>query len=153
MKLRTTLPALGLALLLVSGCGRVEDVKGYLPDTELITAIQPGVDNRNSVQKTLGRPTFQSEFDQNTWYYVARRTKQWAFFNPQPTQHDVTVVRFDPKGNVTKIEKLGMDQLVDVNPDDDKTPTKGKELTFLQQLFGDIGRFAPGGGQGGPGGQ
>lgn len=145
----------GIALMtLATGCTRIRDAKGYIADNELIGAIQPGIDNRASVMKTLGRPTLEGEFDKNNWFYVSRKTKQFAFFWPKTTEHQVVVVQFDPKGNVAGVQKLGMDQIVSVDPSNDKTPTYGKDVSLLQQIFGNIGKFSPaaGGGGGGMGG-
>jgi outer membrane protein assembly factor BamE (lipoprotein component of BamABCDE complex) len=120
--------AAALSLILATGaCTRTRDLKGYIADQDLIKQIQPGIDNRASVMKTLGRPTVESEFDKQVWYYV---------------------VRFDAKDNVAKIEKLGMDQIVAVNASGDKTPTRGKDISALQQIFGNIGKFSPAGGGG-----
>jgi outer membrane protein assembly factor BamE (lipoprotein component of BamABCDE complex) len=141
--------ALALSASLVfgmTGCTRSKDLKGYIADQEMVAAIQPGVDNRASVMKTLGRPTVESEFDKKVWYYVSRPTKQLAFLHPQPVDQQVVVVRFDAKDNVAAVEKLGMDQIVAVNASGDKTPTRGKDISALQQIFGNIGKFAPTGG-------
>jgi outer membrane protein assembly factor BamE (lipoprotein component of BamABCDE complex) len=137
--------------LTAGGCSRTKDLKGYIADQDLISQIQAGTDNRASVIKTLGRPTVESEFDKNTWYYVSRPTKKIAFFHPKPIDQQVVVVRFDAKGNVAKVEKLGMDQIVAVNASDDKTPTRGKDISALQQIFGNIGKFSPAGAAGGDG--
>ncbi len=151
-KMRRLVQMLVLSTLAVGavGCGRMQDVKGYLADDQLVAAIQPGVDNRDSVMKTLGRPTMESEFDPNTWYYVSRRTEQFAFMSPKPTQHQVLIINFNDRGNVTKVEKMGMEQLAHVDPSNDKTPTRGKDVSIWQQLFGNIGRFSPAGAGGGP---
>ena len=70
-----------IALAGLSGaCARIRDHKGYVVDSTLIGTVQPGVDNRESVSKTLGRPSFAGQFDgDKTWYYVARDTRQIAF--------------------------------------------------------------------------
>ena len=127
----------------VASCTRIKDTKGYLADPQLVVAIQPGIDNKDSVTRTLGRPSLQSEFDENTWYYVSRQTEQLAFLKPKPVKHEVLVVSFNDKGVVANVEKLGMDQLVNVKPSGDKTPTRGRDVSIWQQLFGNIGRFSP----------
>lgn len=137
--------------LFTGACTRIQDIKGYINDEEMISSVKPGVDNRDSVIKTLGRPTFASEFDPKLWYYVSQRTDQLAFLRPKPTSHQVLIVRFNDKGNVVAIEKLGLDQIVSVNPSNDKTPTSGKEVSVWQQLLGNIGRFSPAGTGGGGG--
>ena len=56
----------GVALL--AGCANTRVHKGTVVDPQLVTTIQPGVDNKASVQKLLGRPSFAGEFTQNDWY-------------------------------------------------------------------------------------
>jgi len=71
-----------VGVTLLSGCLGLKEHKGYVLDKELASAIQVGVDNKASVEKTLGLPTFTGTFDQNDWYYVARETRAFAFRNP-----------------------------------------------------------------------
>lgn len=129
-----------------AACTRIKDTKGYLSDPQLVAAVQPGIDNKDSVTRTLGRPSLQSEFDPNTWYYVSRQTEQLAFLTPKPVKHEVLVVAFNDKGVVSKVETLEKDQIVKVDPSNDKTPTRGRETSIWDQLFGNIGRFSPSGG-------
>ncbi|PZE01517.1 outer membrane protein assembly factor BamE, partial [Klebsiella pneumoniae] len=63
----------------VGGCTEIHDTRGYIVDRALVASVQSGIDNKASVQGTLGRPTFASEFDTSTWYYVNRQTQQLAF--------------------------------------------------------------------------
>jgi outer membrane protein assembly factor BamE (lipoprotein component of BamABCDE complex) len=127
------------AALLTAGCARIKDRQGYLIDEQLVSAIQPGVDNRDSVEKTLGRPTFVGQFDQRDWYYVSRETKQLAFAMPRPTDTTVLHVRFDDAGNVASVNRSGLDQVASIEPTSQKTPTLGRERSFFEELFGNIG--------------
>lgn len=134
----------GIALILAlalgaSACSRVRTHQGYILDQQLVEAIQPGVDNRDSVEKTLGRPTFIGQFSSNDWYYVQRESKQLAFASPKPVKQTVLRVRFDPAGNVAAVDKAGVERVVKINPENDKTPTLGKDRTFFEELFGNIG--------------
>ena len=70
------------AIALTPACSRIKTSQGYIVDEALFTSIQPGVDNRDSVQKTLGRPTFTAQFDNREWYYVSRNTEQLAQILP-----------------------------------------------------------------------
>ena len=122
-----------------SGCSRVAGHQGYIADDTLVNGIQAGVDNRESVTKTLGRPSFVGQFTPNDWYYFARTTKQLAFALPKPTEQLVLRVRFDAAGNVAAVDKAGVEKVARINPEGDKTPTLGKERSFFEDLFGNIG--------------
>ena len=131
--------ALTGAGLLLGGCTKVADRMGYVMDETLVSAIQPGVDNRDSVQNTLGRPTFTGQFNSNDWYYVTRQTKNLAFNMPRVQSQSIVRVRFDQAGNVTAIDRRGMEYVAMIHPDKDKTPTLGRTRSLLEELFGNIG--------------
>lgn len=143
--------AAGLAL---SACSSIRETRGYIVDAALVQSVQPGIDNRQSVEGTLGRPSFTSEYGDKTWYYVSSTTGRKPFVRPRIRQHSVMAIEFDSAGNVASVTNSGVDQVVYLWPDGDKTPTLGRERGFLEDLFGNIGQVgAPGaGGAGGPGG-
>lgn len=134
-----------VALALSSGCARIRDHKGYVADQVLINSVQPGIDTRESVEKTLGRPSFASEFDGGTWYYISRETTQLAFSTPKPVKQIALAVHFDRQGNVVSVENAGMSKIASISPNGDKTPTLGRHRGFFQELFGNIGRVGSGG--------
>ena len=141
-----------LVALAASGCTRIRQNQGYLVDETLLTSIQPGVDNRDSVAKTLGRPTFSGQFDAKEWYYISRITGQYAFAQPKVLSQSILVVSFDAAGNVEKVERRGMEQVAQINPTGEKTPTLGREGGLLEELFGNIGQVGAGAGPPGQGG-
>jgi outer membrane protein assembly factor BamE (lipoprotein component of BamABCDE complex) len=148
---RKTIALLALTGLAVatSGCARVKGYQGYIADAVLIDGIQAGVDNQASVEKTLGRPTFVGEFDKADWYYVSRQTKQYAFASPKPSEQTVLRVHFDAAGNVNSVNRTGVDKVVSIRPEGDKTPTLGKNRGFFEDLFGNIGQVGSVGQSGG----
>jgi len=141
---------LGMGLLAV-GCSSIVGHKGYLADEVILRSVQPGVDNRQSVERALGHPSFTSQFGDPVWYYVSSTTSQKPFTTPKITEHSVLAVSFDEAGNVISAERSGMEQVVRISPNSDETPTLGRERSFLQDLFGNIGQVGAAG-MGGPGG-
>ena len=71
-------PLAAVAAFSLAGCAAVHVHKGAVIDPTLATAIQPGIDNKASVEKLLGRPSFTGEFTPNDWYYVSRDSAQFA---------------------------------------------------------------------------
>jgi len=141
-----------LAATLLGGCAQLSGRQGYVADPVLSEAIAAGVDNRESVEKTLGRPTFVGQFGNSEYFYIARETRQLAFANPRPVAQMVMRVRFDPAGNVVAVDRTGLESVARINPEGDTTPTLGRERSFFEDIFGNIGAVgAPGAGA--PGGQ
>jgi len=137
--------ALSLAAL-ACGCASIKDHRGYFADPTLLSSVQAGVDNRVSVERTLGRPTFTSQFGPPAWYYVGVDTRQSPFGTARTKDQTVLKITFDPAGNVAAVERSGAERVVRLSPEGDKTPTLGRERGFLQDLFGNIGRVGAGGG-------
>jgi len=153
MKLRLfRISTITLMALLAAGCATNRAHKGAVIDPQLLSSIQPGVDNKDSVQKLLGTPTFAGQFSPNDWYYVSRDTNQLGFQTPRVTKELVTLIRFDPRGNVASIQKTGKELAMNVNPSKRFTPTLGRKQSFFQELFNNIGSVNNGGMGGGPGG-
>jgi outer membrane protein assembly factor BamE (lipoprotein component of BamABCDE complex) len=142
------------AAVLLAGCAQMRAHKGAVLDPQLASSIQAGVDNKASVEKLIGRPTFVGQFTPNDWYYVSRDVNQVAFRNPHVTKQTVLLVRFDQKGNVAAVQRTGKELVMNVKPSGRQTPTLGRKRRFFEELFGNIGTVgAPGmGGQGGDNG-
>lgn len=137
---RRLMAGLCLGAVLLSGCTRIRDHKGYVVDKALVDSVQPGVDNRDSVMKTLGRPSFASEFDDGaTWYYLSRETRQFAYTQPKPVAQMLLAVHFSKTGDVTTVQKTGTETIASVTPYGKKTPTLGRNRGFFADLFGNIG--------------
>jgi outer membrane protein assembly factor BamE (lipoprotein component of BamABCDE complex) len=141
-------------LAAASGCTSIQERRGYLADPVLYSGIRAGIDNQRSVEATLGRPTFTSQFGEPTWYYVSSTTGLRPFGSPKIQEQAVMAVRFDPAGNVLAIDRSGLDRVVYLSPETDETPTLGRERSFFEDLFGNIGAVGAAGPapQGGPNG-
>lgn len=152
-------PALALAVALagvsLGGCTTLKGHNGYVIDADLVNSVQPRVDNKASVEKVLGKPTFTGQFNDNEWFYLSRETRYLGYTNPVGRSQATIRIAFDDKGTVTSISRTGLELASNVRPYGKVTPTLGRKQSFFQQLFGNIGTVGagiPGGGAGGPGG-
>lgn len=144
--IRVRLAAACAGAALVSGCSSIgiKEHRGYVLDKELASTVQVGVDNKESVTKTLGRPSFTGQFDANDWYYVSRDQRSAPFRSAKVTDQTVLNVRFDQAGNVASVNQTGKELVVNINPVNDQTPTLGRERSFFDEIFGNIGVFNSG---------
>ena len=124
---------------MTAGCAGIRDHRGHVLDKELVANIQVGVDNKESVIKTLGRPSFIGQFNTNDWYYFSRDTKTSPFRSARVMDQTLLHVRFDAAGNVASVGQTGEETVVAINPVNDKTPTLGRKRSFFDELFGNIG--------------
>ena len=127
-----------LGLGLVAGCTSIRETHGFILDEQLSKAVQVGVDNKDSVAKSLGRPTFTGTFSENDWYYISQNTRQVAFGTPSIKKETVLHIRFDPAGNVTGVETTDEKKIASVDPMGGKTPTLGHKKSLIDEIFGNI---------------
>lgn len=139
-RLFRVLTLIGLAVVVVACSPRIE-TRGNLPDLERLAEIQPGQHSREQVAEILGTPSSTAVFDQETWYYISERVETVAFFKPRTTQRKIIVLQFDKKGVVTNISTIGLKAGRKIKPIERETPTAGNEITFMDQLLGNLGRF------------
>ncbi|MGD9980091.1 MAG: outer membrane protein assembly factor BamE [Hyphomonadaceae bacterium] len=142
--LRLSAAALVAAVAATSACAPTQTYNGFLPDrnNQEIPDPQVGVDTRDSVVARFGSPSTTAVFDGTAWYYVSSVQESMAFYTPRTTERRVMVVRFDGD-MVSGVEKYGLERGRLVNYSSDVTPTRGRELGFLEQLLGNVGRAPP----------
>ena len=144
-------PALVVASIVLIGCSPVLNQRGYLPDPIGEASIKVGTDTKTTIQQRLGDPSTQATFNGDAWYYISTQEKTIAFFDPRIETREVLAIHFDKDGKVTDIRHYGLHDGHVVAFETRTTPARGRELTFLQQLFNatpgvPIGAGGPGSG-------
>lgn len=138
----TRIALLGCATAIIAGgCSPTIDVRGALPEQEVVDTIRPGQTNKQIVQELLGTPSSKALLKQEIWYYIGEKTATYSFFSPSVRERKVVAIHFDPQSRVRQVKQYDLKNGKDVDFIDRTTPTKGKSLGFLQQLLGNIGRF------------
>ena len=122
-------------------CAPRLDTRGNFPDPEQLTKIKPGQHTRIQVAEIIGSPSNISTFDLETWYYVSQRTETTAFFEPDVKTRQVVILRFDKGGTLTDVRTIGLEDGRNLLPVERETPTSGNEITFIEQLLGNLGKF------------
>jgi len=129
-----------------AGCTATENRRGYTETPGMLEAIRVGVDTKQSLQAALGSPSTMGTFSDSTWYYISTLQEDELFFEPQETDRKVVAIAFGPGDVVQSVQAYGLEDGVEVSFSRSQTPARGRELSFLQQIFGNIGRSGPLGG-------
>jgi outer membrane protein assembly factor BamE (lipoprotein component of BamABCDE complex) len=139
---RTAGRLIGVAVCVaLMACAPRLDTRGNLPDPDQLTKIKPGEHTRIQVAEILGSPSNISTFDQETWYYVSQQTETTAFFEADVKTRQVLILRFDKGGMLADIRTIGLEEGRTVLPVERVTPTSGNEITIIEQLLGNVGKF------------
>lgn len=124
----------------LSACTPSTATRGNYLEAEDIQSIQPMASTDYDVLNLLGTPTAKAVFDDKTWYYVGLKTEQTSFLDPKVIDRQIYRITFDESGFVKTVEQVTEDP-VKVPLSDRITPTSGHDLTVLQQILGNVGRF------------
>lgn len=134
--LRAILVAAALA-----GCTPIVSTHGQTPDPDVLAEIEPGRSSRTTVEEKLGTPSTRGVFDPNVWYYMSEKTETVAFFAPELIERKIVAIQFDEGGMVKDIVTYTENDKKEVDLVSRVTPTAGNEISVIQQLFGNLGRF------------
>lgn len=124
----------------ISACTPVVDRRGFLADESQQAPFQNGVDTKETVLTRMGNPSQTGVFDEQTWYYISSVQNQTAFFRPRTTDRAITAISFDETDKVAGVRKFSLQDGRVITYDTRRTPTRGREVTFLEQIFGSVGR-------------
>jgi outer membrane protein assembly factor BamE (lipoprotein component of BamABCDE complex) len=133
-----------IALSILAGCTPTVSHRGYLPRSEDLQRLQVGM-SKSEVEATLGSPSTTATIRTagDSFYYISSVFEQQAFFDPQEVDRKVLAIRFDANDQVESFATYQLQDGEIININTRKTPTAGRELTVLQQIFANLGNLDP----------
>lgn len=146
--MRRTVPLALLGTLLLpgaivlGGCDNIVDQRGFSPTPGTVEKLEVGTQSREDVVRLVGSPSAVATFNPNIWYYISATQEYYAFFKPKITSQKVIQVTFNDSGRVEGIKNFDLQDAQDITMVARTTPTSGKELTILEQILGNVGRFS-----------
>lgn len=134
--------SLTAGLLLTSACTPTVAQRGNKLEDYQIEEVISGIHTRTDVLRLLGSPTTKAPFDDTTWYYIGQETEKRGILDPDVTDERIVVVNFDQEGIVQQVADVDAER-INIPVERSKTATHGNDITFMQQLLGNLGRFNP----------
>ena len=128
-----------LMLFSLNSCVSQKLVHGNLPDAQLVSILKVGIDSKKSTTQILGEPTFRGVLGDNSFYYVGTVNSKLAFLDPKLDNQFILELNFDKNNKLKKLYLYDENESIDVSMSSLETKHSGKKLTFLQQIFGNIG--------------
>ncbi len=133
----------GLLLAALGACSATFRNHGYIPEEEALRDVIVGVDTRDTVASSIGRPGVSGILDESGWYYIRSRYRNFAFFAPEEIDRQVLAVSFDQTGVVTNVERFGLERGRVVRLSRRVTTSNTEGIGLLRQAFGNLGNFNP----------
>ena len=136
-------------LTLLAGCSTFgvftapQTLHGNRVDQYRLVELVPGTSTQADVTALVGSPTAKATFDPNTWLYISEVTQTRIGRTPGVEDQAVIALVFDDSGVLRDMKKLDQANGLPVTVVAGATPSPGTSASFLQQLFGNVGRFNP----------
>lgn len=135
---------LGFLILGVAGCSATFQNHGYVPSETDLAEVIVGVDTRDTVGETVGRPTSMGVLDSGGWYYSQSRWRHFAFKAPKIIERQVVAITYTDAGIVENIERFTLEDGRVVPLSRRVTDSNVKGISLIQQLLGNLGNFQAG---------
>jgi len=143
MKFYISILVLSLSLS-AAACTNIEERHGATLKPSTIQKIEPNF-TKNQVVSLLGSPSTKSSYGEEIWYYISNNQKRNIVTDNELKDQEVLSVYFNENDKVYNVETYGLVDAKNIAFSDRKTPTAGHELTAIEQLLGNVGRFTPAG--------
>ena len=125
------------AVLTLAACGAQIDRHGHVFVDVDLSQVQAGM-SKDQVKSVLGSPDTTSTIGGDAYYYISTTQKSVAFLKPWEIDRQVVAVYFDGGEKVQQVANYGLKDGIVINYYKGETPARGKDLTVLEQIFGNI---------------
>jgi outer membrane protein assembly factor BamE (lipoprotein component of BamABCDE complex) len=134
--------ALAVAAVALAACNNIADLRGFAPTPGSVDKLEVGTQSREDVQRLVGSPSSVATFNPNVWYYISEKQEFWGPSKPWISDQSVIQVTFNETGRVQNIKYYDLKDAQRITMVSRITPTSGKELTVLEQILGNVGKFS-----------
>ena len=134
--------------IVLSSCISKKIINGNLPDADTISLLKIGQDDKNSVVKILGEPSFKGSLGDDAYYYVGSLKSKVAFLKSNVQEQYILELKFNNNNKLKNIYFYDKSLSTDVAMSSLESQTDGTKQSFLQQILGNFG--VPGMKRGGP---
>ena len=132
-----------LVMSVLASCSATFRNHGYIPNDDDLQNVIVGVDTRDTVASSVGRPGVSGILDDSGWYYVRSRYRNYAWRAPEEIDRQVLAISFDQSDTIANIERFSLadGNIVPLTRRVTDSSVVGKG--FLRQLLGNFGNIDP----------
>ena len=125
----------------LAGCGSSTETlqRGYVLPEGALEQIPVGA-TQEQVLIVLGTPSTVATVSGEAFYYISQKSQRTAAFMPhEVVDQRVVAVYFDKDRRVTRLANYGLKDGKIFDFVSQTTPTGGKELSYLRNIFKNVG--------------
>ncbi len=131
----------GLIAGALFACAPVNDIRGYVFSDTVVTQLKKNQTSLDEILALMGSPSTQSTINGKTLYYIYSRFVTESYRAPEEVDRRVLAIYFNIENIISDTAIYGLDDGIIVPIVERTTETQGRELSFIEQIFGNLGRF------------
>lgn len=149
MRILSVIAGVVLLTQFLNGCTGIVTQHGFNNIETMRSWIKSNTVVKSELQSRFGPPSFaETQDDITSLYYVSFIKERFAFFKPTITERNILAIHFS--GDTYKdYAEYSLKDGKDIVITSEKTPTYGKDMSVIQQILSNVGRFNNGVGQNG----
>ena len=89
----------------------------------------------------MGSPSYIDSINGQTYYYLSSKFESNGFLSPKEIERNIFSIQFDDDEIIKNISNYGLNDGKIFDYVTRRTISKGTEMTLLQDLFNDVGRY------------
>jgi len=127
-------------VMFLAACAATYSNHGYTPTEQELEDVIVGVDSRDSVETSIGRPSSAGVLQSGGWYYVSSRVKHYAYRQDEVIDRQLVAISFNQRGIVTNVERFTLEdgRAVAINRRVTESGIRG--VSFITQMLRNVGR-------------
>ena len=133
--------AFGLLVLAIGACTATYQNHGYAPTDSELENVLVGIDTRETVAESIGRPTSFGVLQGGGWYYTQSQWRHFAYKAPKIIDRQLVAITYTDEGVVENIERFTLEDGRVVPLSRRVTDSNIKGISFLRQLLGNLGNL------------
>ncbi|MDR1476612.1 MAG: outer membrane protein assembly factor BamE [Rickettsiales bacterium] len=131
------------ATIMLAACAR--EYKAGVPMREIQVEAVKSAKTKAEVTQILGSPAAVTFAGPEKWFYFNAEGSVFAFFDPDFKRYDILSIGFDEADDITEIRLKNLaNRSFGISSETTEVQSEIR-LNFFEELFGNIGRFSPGG--------
>lgn len=125
----------------LSACSPIKSYHGFNNIEAIRTWVKSNTVLQKELQARFGPASFiDRDGDMTSFYYISFTKERFAFFKPEITDRHIVVVNFQ-NDVYQNYAEYSLEDGQDIKILSDETPTYGRELSIIQQILSNVGRF------------
>ncbi|MEM9392390.1 MAG: outer membrane protein assembly factor BamE [Pseudomonadota bacterium] len=130
-----------LVLLGLAACASTYRNSGYVPSESELSGLEVGIDDRASVEETVGLPATQGVVSEDVWYYVGSRWESYAYRERREIERQVVAISFNDNGTIRNIERFTLEDGEVIALNRRVTDSNIEGVSFLAQILSNFGNL------------